>query len=219
MKKSGVLTICLFILFAWSFKPAKAQTTDLLAGNILNGAVNGSLLGLATMGLQNDGDFAPLRIGLGSGILAGAGFAVYDIGTLPQGQEFFIAGTFNDGNNSSIILLLDTLYGAGVGAVLGSAVMLIGNQPQVDGLRYGGSIGAWVGFGFGLFDTFVLAERNQDFIGSSLLNRSSVFEMSNDSMKMGFLSPHVIQLTDFSGPTIENSIEPVLGVFSFRSTF
>lgn len=33
------------------------------------------------------------------------------------------------------------------------------NEPIVSGLQYGAGIGAWAGFGFGIFDTFVLADR------------------------------------------------------------
>ena len=156
MKKT-VLSIlfCAIFFFSFSFqKTADAQTVDLLGGNVLNGAVTGTFLGVGVMGLQNSDDFAPLRIGLGAGILGGAGIAVYDISTLPQGQQFFISGLFNDGNNSSIIILLDTMYGAAGGAVLGTAVMLIQNKPIVEGLQYGGSAGVWAGFGLGLLMPF-----------------------------------------------------------------
>ena len=220
MRIIGIVLTFVLILSTSHQNQVKAQTTDLLAGNILNGAVTGSVLGLATMGLQNSDDFAPLRIGLGSGILAGAGFAAYDIGTLPAGQEFFISGVFNDGNNTSIILLLDTMYGAGVGAVIGSAVMLITDKPQIKGLQYGGGAGAWIGFSFGIFDTFFMAERNKDFLSSNhLLNRNSIVEFNSDSMTFGMIHPTLISYTDLSGSTLSNEVKPALGLFSFKTRF
>ncbi len=220
MRTSGILLSFVLILCAAFQQNAKAQTTELLAGNILNGAVTGSLMGLATMGLQNSDDFAPLRVGLGSGILAGAGIAVYDIATLPSGQEFFISATFNDGNNSSIILMLDTLYGAGIGAVLGSAVMLISNKPLLDGLQYGGSAGAWVGFTFGLFDTFVLAERNRDFLSlNTLMDRSSIVKYGNDNLQVGMIQPQLMTYTNLSGSTLTSEIKPFVSLFNLKASF
>ncbi|MFU8813370.1 MAG: hypothetical protein ACNA78_10420 [Balneolaceae bacterium] len=219
MKKILPAFLLSALLVIGSVIQTKAQTTDLLAGNILNGAITGSILGLSVMGLQDDGDFGPLRVGLGAGILAGGAFAVYDLTTLPQGQQFFISGTFNDGNNSSIILLLDTIYGAALGAVLSSAVMLIADEPQVDGLQYGSSIGAWVGFGFGLFDTFVLAQRNRDFMASKLLDRDALVEVDSGFGSFNFLSPQIASYTDLSGNRLKAGYEPALQVFRFSTRF
>ncbi|MEX2436152.1 MAG: hypothetical protein WD735_05655, partial [Balneolaceae bacterium] len=167
--KKGIRSLLLILLFFISQQAlTQAQTKELLAGNVLNGAITGTLLGAATMGLNNSDDLTPLRIGVGSGILGGAGIAAYDLITLPKGQQFYISGIFNDGRNSSVLILLDTFYGAAGGAVLGSAVMLISNQPIIDGLQYGSGVGAWAGFGLGLLDSFFIAERNRDFISSKL---------------------------------------------------
>ena len=38
--------------------------------------------------------------------------------------------------------------------------MLVANEPLVQGLQYGAGAGAIAGFGFGLFETFVLADRS-----------------------------------------------------------
>ncbi len=216
------LTLLFFaLLFMISITPQKslAQTGTLLGGNVLNGALTGTALGAATMGLQNSNDFAPLRIGLGSGILAGAGLAVYDVVTLPSGQEFFISGIFNDGNNSSIIILLDTLYGAAGGAVLGSAVMLIGNKPIVDGLQYGSSIGAWAGFGLGLLDSFVFAERNRDFISANLFDRNSLIEVQHDRVTLGMISPDLVAQTSFTNEALTVEVQPAVKMFSLNARF
>src|SRR5690606_890679 len=90
------------------FSEARAQTPQVLAGNLLNGALTGTMLGAATMGLQNSDDFSALRIGVGAGILGGAATAVYDLATLPRGEQLYVSGVFNDGYNSSILILLDT---------------------------------------------------------------------------------------------------------------
>lgn len=220
--KSLVSTVlfCTILLFSFSFqKNAHAQTVDLLGGNVLNGAVTGTLLGVSVMGLQNSDDFAPLRVGLGGGILGGAGVALYDIATLPQGQQFFISGLLNDGNNSSIIILLDTMYGVGGGAVLGTAVMLIQNKPIVDGLQYGGAAGAWAGFGLGLVDAFMLSERNQDFTANALLNRSSLFEYDAGSVEIGIGEPALYQTLSNSSQSLGYKLNPGVKLLSIGGTF
>lgn len=219
MKNISLLTLLLLFMTVTLTEKSNAQTGALLGGNVLNGALTGTALGAATMGLQNSNDFAPLRVGLGAGILAGAGVAVYDIVTLPQGQEFFISGMFNDGNNSSIIILLDTFYGAAGGAILGSAVMLIGNKPIVDGLQYGSSIGAWTGFGLGLFDSFFYAERNSDFISSNILNRNSLIEIDNNNFKVGLISPDLVSQLSLNSDQLKYDFAPALNMVSFRAQF
>lgn len=209
-----VLTIHLF-----SFNQSKAQSLELVGGNILNGAITGSVLGVATMGLNNSGDFSALRIGLGVGILGGTGMALYDISTLPQGQTFFISGVFNDGNNSSIIILLDTLYGAAAGVAVGSAFALISNNSIMDGLQYGASAGAWVGFGFGIFDAFVVAERNSDFVSEKLFNRDSLIAMQGENSTLKMLQPNLVGVTDLSGTSLQYKIEPTVNLFSFSRQF
>lgn len=219
MKKTGLTILLIFAFFSLHQEQTKAQSADLLGFNILNGAVTGSIAGLATMGLKNSDDFAPLRVGLGAGILAGTAVAAYDLYSVPNGQQFFISGTFNDGNNSSIIILMDTLYGIGGGSVLGTAIMLIQNKPLVKGIQYGGSIGAFAGMGFGLIDSFFLAERNRDFVSQSLLERSSIIEISQSNHTFGFLQPQLVSYNDFSGSIPTRELEPALGVINYRSTF
>ncbi len=219
MKKLVLITL-FAVFFSSQFQlSAEAQSFEIIGGNILNGALTGSILGTATMGLNNSSDFTPLRIGLGIGILAGSGIAIYDVATLPQGQEFFISGMFNDGTNSSIIILLDTVYGAAVGAAIGSAVVLIGNKSFLKGIQYGTSAGAWAGFGFGLVDAFTLAERNRDFLSDHLLNRSSIAEFEFFDTEIKLIQPDIVSYLDLSGPTLNQRIEPALNLISFRRTF
>lgn len=214
MKGLKVLLL-LLILFLY-YSNSKAQTIEVLGGNILNGAVTGSILGSATMGLQNSNDFAPLRIGVGVGTIAGAGLAIYDIASLPRGEQFFISGIFNDGRNTSIIILLDTFYGAAGGAIIGSASMIIANRPIVNGLQYGSSAGAWVGFGFGLIDAFAIAQRNRDFIGASLFDRKSLIEANYESTVIGFGQPGLFSTSQNSNGLIRTKLHPVMGVLSLK---
>jgi hypothetical protein len=216
---STILFITLFLFSSLYHKKAHAQTIDLLGGNVLNGAVTGTFLGAGVMGLQNSDDFAPLRVGLGAGILGGAGIAVYDIATLPKGQQFFISGLFNDGNNSSIIILLDTMYGAAGGAVLGSAVMLIQNKPIVEGLQYGGSAGVWAGFGMGLVDAFLLSERNRDFTAASILNRSSLIEFETAGFNIGMGKPALYKTFSADNRTPGYKLNPGIKFLSVGSSF
>ncbi|MEX0646930.1 MAG: hypothetical protein WEA56_03355 [Balneolaceae bacterium] len=218
--KQVLLSFCIILTLSFATASnSQAQTAELLGGNVLNGAITGTILGAATMGLQNSDDITPLRIGLGSGIIGGAGIAAYDVITLPAGQQFFISGMFNDGNNSSVIILLDTFYGVAGGAVLGSAVILIGNNPLLEGLQYGASIGAWAGFGIGLIDSFVTAERNQDFVAEKLLNKNSLLEFNQNGLELGLIQPDLISYKDLSGNALSVDIKPALKVFSLRASF
>ncbi|MDZ7718465.1 MAG: hypothetical protein U5K72_06585 [Balneolaceae bacterium] len=219
MRKYLLLIFFTGFLICSSFLKSQAQSARLIGENMLNGALTGTILGTATMGLQNSNDFTPLRIGLGSGIIAGTGLAIYDVSTLPKGQQFFISGLFNDGTNSSIIILLDTIYGAGVGAALGSAVMLIGNESILDGLQYGASIGAWSGFGVGLVDSFIIAERNDDFVSNQLLNRSSLFQVDGENTSLSLLQPEIFQYMSASENFLGVDTTPALQLFSVRTSF
>ena len=219
MKQLLALILTGLLLLLTTVNSSYAQTGQLLGGNVLNGALTGTALGAATMGLKNSGDLAPLRIGLGAGILGGAGLALYDVTTLPSGQHFFISGIFNDGNNSSIIILLDTFYGAAGGAILGTAIMMIGNKPLLEGLQYGSGAGAWVGFGFGLLDSFIFAERNRDFLSSSILNKNSMIEFSVQDFNVGFIKPDLFAYHDLSGSSHSIEIEPTLNLLTLSKTF
>lgn len=213
-----VVLITWFMLTAIQSR-SQAQSVELIGGNVLNGAITGSILGVAIMGLNDTSDFNALRIGLGSGILFGTGIAIYDVATVPRGQRFFISGLMNDGENSSIIVLLDTVYGAGVGMALGSAFALIGNYPITDALQYGASSGAWIGFGFGLVDAFILAERNRDFIGSNVLVRDSLISFQSTGSTLKLIQPELYHLTDFTAASPGYRMEPALNLFSFNKRF
>ncbi|MCC5913856.1 MAG: hypothetical protein JJU46_05730 [Balneolaceae bacterium] len=221
MKKlliSGFFALLLFFSF---HSNSEAQRASLLGNNLLNGAITGSALGAATMALNNSNDFAPLRVGLGAGIIGGAGIALYDVATLPSGQRFFISGIFNDGNNSSIIILLDTMYGVAGGALIGTAAMLIANRPVVDGLQYGAGIGAWTGFTFGLVDSFLYAERNRDLMSVNSEASGSFFTYSdkNRNLELDMVRPKLHNYTDLSGSTLSVEFEPAVELFSLRKSF
>lgn len=146
------------ILVSASYTVVQAQSLKIFGGDVVNGAFTGAALGGATMALRNSPDFGPARIGLGVGILSGTAVGIYDNIAIPKGGTFYKSGVFNSGTNSSILVLLDTFYGAATGAVLGSAVSLISHAPITKGLQYGSGAGAWVGAGLGMLDSFVLAK-------------------------------------------------------------
>lgn len=217
-KKITVSALAL-VLVTLSSVDVKGQTGSLLGGNIFNSAITGTAIGAATMGITNTSDFTPLRVGLGSGILFGAGLALYDVTTLPSGQQFYISGLINNGNNTSIILLLDTMYGAAGGALIGSAVMLIANKPIVDGLQYGSSIGTFAGFGLGLLDIFIFSERNENYLSSSMPERDSLIEFSENSVKIGLIQPRLYSFNDFSDNSLSVEFTPGLQLLSINKSF
>lgn len=217
----------LFILFAtllifFSSTSTNAQTVELLAGNTLNGAVQGTLLGGATMALTNSDDFSALRVGVGMGTLYGIGMGAYDI-TTGSGNEVLVSGLFNDGNNSSIIVLLDTFYGAALGSIIVTAVTLVANEPIASGLQYGAGIGAWAGFGFGIFDTFVLAERTFSPIAMNFdanPNASGLIGLNlNNKSSLGFVNPTLVQSTSFTNQNISSTVTYAVEMVNFKVKF
>ncbi len=219
----------LLLISSLQVKDATAQIQErsiILASDIVNTTLNGAMLGSATMGLQNSADYKdPLRIGVGLGILAGVGLAAYDLVQFESGREL-VHGTFVSGNNSSVVLLIDTMYGAAAGSVIGTAVILIANKPITDGLQYGASLGGWMGFGFGLLDTFVLS-RNRTMspmggpLGADLALAGT--PATESKIELDFLKPdltHVIHVNGHMGAFGGEYIpRPVLNVLEVKFRF
>lgn len=223
--KKLVLLFSLILLPLYASNTAHAQTIEILAGNTFNGAMNGTILGGATMALADQSsDLAPLRVGVGMGILYGIGTGIYDL-SYGKGSELVVSGLFNDGNNSSIIVLLDTFYGVAAGGVVVTAVLLVANEPILDGLQYGAGIGAWVGFGFGLFDAFVLADRitGPGGFGSAYQPNNKaggLVGISFDERKsIGLLNPTLHRQIDWNTSGPEATITPALEVVNLRLNF
>jgi len=220
------LLLFLLILFTGSIynSSASGQSVELLAGNTLNGAMNGVVLGGATMALQNSDEFEPLRVGLGAGTLYGIGLGVYDVTQTQKGQQFYISGTFNDGTNTSILVLLDTFYGAAGGALIASSISLIIQEPVVDALQYGSGIGAWAGFGFGLIDAFILAEGpspSESVTSGGLNSVSSLLTYSNStqSVKVGMISPELITQKQLTQSTLRINYNASVNVVNLKVNF
>ena len=183
------------------------------------GALTGTALGTATMLIKDESSFSNLEVWAGMGILGGAGIAVYDLTTATPGQDLVINGFFNEANNSSFIILLDTVYGAGVGAVIGSATALIGTNSLIDGVLSGAGYGAWIGFGFGLFDSLLLAGRTTDVNAGRFLNNESLFTLNHHNFKLNLIQPDLVFYHNLGNNTLTMEIEPVLNVLSVKKTF
>ncbi len=222
MKNILLSLLFLFTVTLTSSSYTKAQTVELLAGNSLNGAMNGVLLGGATMAVTNSDDFYPLQVGLGLGTLYGIGMGAYDI-VQGGGKEILVSGLFNDGSNSSIIVLLDTFYGAAAGSIIVTSIMLVANEPLIDGLQYGAGIGAWVGFGFGVFDTFFLASTTTSPVASIYQpndNASGLLGMNFDNgTSLGFMNPTLFSSIELNQTTFSKSINPGVELLNVRVNF
>ncbi|HBX67205.1 MAG: hypothetical protein CL670_12290 [Balneola sp.] len=217
------LLLCFTFIFA-GVNSSKAQTIELLAGNTLNGAVNGTILGGATMALNSNSDFAPLRVGVGLGTLYGIGTGAYDVAT-SGGQQLVVSGLFNDGNNTSIIVLLDTFYGAAAGAIITTSIMLIAEKPLVEGLQYGSAIGAWVGFGVGVIDAFALSERKTPSSAAASLATPSnsadglVGIQFSEKTSIGLVSPSVIQTLRTNPTGLNTQINASVDLLNLKVNF
>lgn len=133
--------------------------------------------------------------------------AAWDTSQRPENGDLVIQGRFNQGRNSSVIVLLDTMYGAAGGALIGMAAMLIADHPISDGLQYGASSGAWAGFAFGLVDRFVLAERNRSV--ASIFDRNALFESPQmGGWKAEIGKPDWISNIHLSGQQLSRRVDP-----------
>lgn len=224
MKKHILLLFILAFGLGLYGKSVKAQTIELLAGNTLNGAMNGVILGGATIALQNpdDVDFELVRIGLGAGTLYGIGVGINDIVQTQPGQQFYISGTFNDATNTSVLVLLDTIYGAAGGAVVASSISLIVKAPFGTALQYGVGSGAWVGFGFGLVDAFVLSQ-GPNYSQTSLQQRSVegllTYSNSSNNVEVGMISPDFISQKKLTSTNLTTTVRPSLKVVDLNVRF
>lgn len=222
MKNISLSLLFLFTVFTFSSTNTKAQTIELLAGNTLNGAMNGVLLGGATMAVSNSSDFYPLQVGLGLGTLYGIGMGAFDIAQ-GEGKEILVSGLFNDGSNSSIIVLLDTFYGAAAGSVIVTSIMLVANEPLIEGLQYGAGIGGFIGFGFGIFDTFFLAKRSTASIAGTYqpnTNASGLLGLGFDNgTSVGLINPTLFSSIQLDNVSFNRSVNPAVEFLNFRVNF
>ncbi|AXJ00328.1 hypothetical protein CYPRO_1063 [Cyclonatronum proteinivorum] len=158
-------SLLIFVLSHHTGQSAQAQSLNVVAGNTLISAATGAALGGAGMALANSTSHRPVMVGVGFGTLFGFGIGIYDAATIAQGGT--VNGFFNTAPFSGAIIFMDTIYGAGTGALLGMAIALIGDNPILNGVQYGAGAGAFAGFAFGLYDAFYLASHgsggNGDF--------------------------------------------------------
>jgi hypothetical protein len=217
------LFLLLLCIFTGGFyqNSAVAQSVKLVAENTLNGAMNGVVLGGATMALQNSDEFGPVRIGLGAGTLYGIGVGINDITQTQKGQQFYISGTFNDGTNTSVIVLLDTFYGAAGGVLIASSVSLIIQEPLVNALQYGAGTGAWIGFGFGIVDAFILSDGPNYSAQAQDLNQADVqglltYRNASKSVEIGMLNPKLIKQKELTDQTMRTSYSTALNVVELK---
>lgn len=220
--RSGLLALLILVI---SNGASFGQSLKILAGSAFNGAVTGSMLGGATMALQDDLNWNNVEFGVGGGIIGGVGLGIYDITRIQTGDSYYVSGTFNDGESTSVIVLLDTFYGAATGALVGSAVMLMTDEYIVDGLQYGAGAGAWAGFGFGLIDGFLVSDLSSGggYEGGYSTNASGIINMNYKTKRAGnwnvglfspdFLSRPELQQQDLG---VKNNL--TLDVVNFKLT-
>jgi hypothetical protein len=204
---------------------ANAQTLQILAGDTFYGAATGAALATGTMGMKNDFEnLKPLRFGVGLGTLAGLGIGAYDLSQSQGGGQLMVNGSFNQVNQTGLILLLDTFYGAGTGALVGSAITLMTGDPIVDGIRYGAGIGAWGGFAFGVADAFLLSNTSTTMASNKIPTtpKSAQGFVSFDSgnqWQVGLIQPSVTSVRTFSQGQIGSQVSASLQVLNVNINF
>jgi hypothetical protein len=182
------------------------QSIKVVAGNTLAGAANGAVVGLGVMGLQNDAELTPLRIGVGIGTLYGIGMGIYDLAEMGIGSDLYqVEGIFNTADYSSIIVLLDTFYGGVAGSIVGVAISLIVDSPLREGIRVGGGIGVIGGFGFGLIDALSMSHKSGTFdpnFTSDRLAPGLINIVGSENINIGLFNPSLA-----TNPYIEKGTE------------
>ncbi len=211
---------------------ANAQSVKLLGSNTLNGAINGVVLGGATMLVtdkkvnapfnKNLEDLYALQVGLGIGTLYGVGLGAYDI-VNGGARQILVSGFFNDGTNSSIIALMDTFYGAAAGGVIALSVSLVANDPIFEAMQYGIGYGAFIGFGFGLIDMLVIADRSSEPIvyfnnTPSLAPGITSIDFENGK-SIGLINPSLTTFLQFENNNLNFKVQPTLELLNFKVNF
>lgn len=230
---STFVPLCLMFFLSGTHSP-KAQTVQILSNSTLNGAVTGVVLGGAGMIMtdqkvdapftKNMDDLYALQVGLGLGILYGMGSGVYDVAS-SGGRELLVSGFFNDATNSSAIVLMDTFYGAASGTLISAAITLLSSNPNFGDVKYGLGVGVFIGFGFGIFDSYVLASRSTapatamvNVPYNTSANGLATIQFKKGS-SVGFVNPSLIQTLVLDTNTFQTQLNPAVEVLNVRVNF
>jgi hypothetical protein len=224
------LLLCLFMTFILILSSHPQQTSAqglrIIASNTVLGALNGAMLGGASMALANDDDWRPMRFGVGFGTLGGLGLGIYDFAKAGSGTRS-VQGVFNSANYTTQIILQDTFYGAVIGTLVGMAVTLIIDERVVYGLQYGVGAGTWAGFAFGMVDVFAIDQGPREYRYEDFDDYSSSPVQQSGMLQMKLRNSHSIGFGDLTftlHPDPESGINrmvlaPVLTVASWQFSF
>lgn len=232
MRTITALLIGVIIFWAMPATKTNAQSVKILSSNAVNGAINGVVLGGASMFLtdkkvnapfnKNLDDLYALQVGLGLGTLYGVGMGAYDV-VSGEGRQILVSGFFNDGDNSSIIVLMDTFYGAAAGGLIALSLSLVSNDPIIEAMQYGTGIGAFVGFGFGVFDTFIIAKRSSEpvsFTNYIPTTADGFASISFDNgTSVGLINPTIFTQLELTSTQLNRSFQPAVDLVNVRINF
>ncbi len=232
MRKNTAFVLGVILCVVTFSTPTHSQSVQILSSNALNGAINGVVLGGAQMFLsdkkvnapfnKNLDDLYALQVGLGLGTLYGVGMGGYDV-VSGEGREILVSGFFNDGDNSSIIVLMDTFYGAAGGGLIAMSLSLVSNEPLVDATKYGLGLGAFIGFGFGVIDTFIIAERSSEpvsMVYHTPQNAEGLASISFDNgTSIGLINPTITTSLELSTTNFSQVYRPSVDLINLRVNF
>ncbi len=219
--------ITTLLLLVWSpvTNESKGQVMRDILINTGTGTLTGASLGGAVMLLNNDGNWAPMRVGVGTGTLFGVGIGFYDAYHIPRDDDYYIDAFFSSGSHRGSIILMDTFYGAATGALVGSAIGLISGTGSeiLDGLRVGTATGAFIGASFGVFDAFIIGEPVpfdqyfNEYMGAAP-STSGIFSVDlNGTSTVEFIEPKLITYPEAGNPfRINSQLAVQIGKWSVR---
>lgn len=233
MKKIGLLCLLYFgVIISPTTYTVHAQTVQILGNSTINGALNGVVLGGAGMLIadkkvnapftKNMEDLYALQIGLGVGTLYGLGLGIYDVAST-NGSQLLVSGFFNDATNTSAILLMDTFYGAAVGTVVSASITLLSDDPSFQQVKSGLGIGAFAGFGFGIVDGFLIADRSSAPVAYATQPSGSAAGIAtiqvNSATSVGLLNPTITTMLEITSEGISQTFTPSVDVVNLRLNF
>ncbi len=229
---SKYIFLFFFFISANLISKVNAQSVQIFSSSTLNGALNGITLGAASMFVSNAkvnapfnknlDDLYPIQLGLGLGTLYGIGLGTYDV-VSGEGRNILVSGFFNDGKNSSIIVLMDTFYGAAAGGLIALSLSLVVNEPLIDATKYGLGLGAFIGFGFGIIDISVLSERSSEPLSMHKSSSTTADGLASISFEngasIGLLNPSIFNSLELSSTKFSQKYNPTIEFVNLKFNF
>lgn len=118
---------------------------------------------------------------------------------------------------------MDTFYGAAAGGLIAFSVSLVSSDPILDAMQDGIGIGAFVGFGFGIIDCFMIANRSTEpiaFVPVTNQTANGIASINfDDKFSIGIANPSVLNTLSYTDGNLTSDLNFNLEVLNLRLNF